>query len=75
MSVNACVEVVGFDPAPGIPIEDYEDFNNLKMSPTELNYSLIYGNFPPGLHLAKRGVLHIVRGEYGHHQKLERIEQ
>jgi len=73
MNANTCVEVVGFDPMPGIPLEDYQDFTNPKLSPTEMNFTLIYGNFPPGLHLAKRSVLHIVRGEYGQHQRLEKV--
>jgi hypothetical protein len=74
LNANTCVEVIGWDPIPGIPVEDYRDFTGLRMSPTELNFTLAYGNFPPGLHLAKKGITHVVRGTYGHQQKLERIE-
>jgi hypothetical protein len=73
MNANTCIEVVGWELHPGIPQEDYQDFTGLRMSPTEMNCTRIYGNFPPGLHLAKHGIRYVVRGEYGQIQRLERI--
>lgn len=70
------VTTIGYERVPGIPIEDYEDFVSLKQSVAEVECTLRYGHFPPGLilHDTLSGTTARVVGDYGSNQKLRRMK-
>ncbi len=69
------IRAVGYEQAPGIPIEEYKDFVGKElMSNDELECGLRHGTFPPGLILKVRNQEVKVVGPYGKKQFTEVIE-
>jgi hypothetical protein len=65
------ISAIAFEPAPGIPTEDYRDILGLKMCWYEVHNMLVYGNFPPGMILLSGGHREKVIGDYGTRQELQ----
>jgi hypothetical protein len=63
-STHNAVIAVGFDPQPGIPLDDYKDLVGLMMNPYEYHNMQVYGHFPPGLICEREGHREIIEGEY-----------
>lgn len=64
--------VVGYQPQPGIPMEDYTDFGiNMKFNWLEIEEMVNQGVLPPGIILqAMGGKPCVIVGKYGTQQEV-----
>jgi hypothetical protein len=67
------IQVVGYQPRAGTPLEEYSDFPiGMKLSFEDVDKMTDIGHFPPGIILQARGGRPcVVRGAYFEEQRVE----
>lgn len=70
------IEVIGYQPKENVPPEDYPDFPiGRSYTEIEMREMLSMGHVPPGLIVACKGRVGVVKGHYFETQRIEMVRR